>query len=129
MKYRNGFVSNSSSSSFIIGFKKKIRNRSTLESQLNATSTCMAGYDDTVTLDECLNHITDLLLETKLTSVGKIKKDLAEYGDEEYRDCLKDLNPDLYYYMIDIGDHSSVGAECEHGNFFNNVFHIRINNH
>ena len=87
MKIRNGFVSNSSSSSFIICEKARIKDREEIREYLKNNDTCVGYYEN-------LNDYDGVFFEIKKTLRDKI----IEHFDE-----IKDLFTieDNFHYLND----------------------------
>lgn len=109
MKIRNGFVSNSSSSSFVVKLKRKPKDANDLKSLLKIKDDDIDSYypgfycDDDVTVDEVLGYIFRTF-------------ESARYNSGEFHFELSD------------GD-GSVGAVAEFGSWFRNVEHSVESNH
>lgn len=75
MKQRNGFVSNSSSSSFIIGFNKDPMIRENLEAEMGE---CAPNYWDDVTLttEDVVTRVWNDLVTTDPAQMNEIMKEL-----------------------------------------------------
>lgn len=109
MKTRSGFVSNSSSSSFVVKLKRKPNNINDLKSLLKINDDDIDSYypgfycDDEVEPHEVLEYILNAF-------------NSARYSDGEFHFELSD------------GD-GSVGAVAEFGSWFRNVEHSVESNH
>ena len=107
MKIRNGFVSNSSSSSFIVASKKGSKVKLTLEVDL-------AEYGDKIETIEQLNEY--FITERYQKNIeDMISKD--GYEAERYNKCVKAIKEDK---VVLLGSFSSDGGAldqflCEHG--------------
>lgn len=97
MKIRKGFVSNSSSSSFIICEKDCIKDREKIREYLNNNDTCVGYYED-------LNDYCGVFFEIKKTLRDKIIEHFDEIKD------LFTIEDNFHYLNNDIITSDMVGC-------------------
>jgi len=155
MKTRNGFVSNSSSSSFIVGFKEIPKSVEELQKLLFGDSCCIAAYGDTVSAKHAAEFIFGDLQRQKPSSPEDVVKEVQggyfpgypnmNYGKDNDWDAFWQLcsekgqevaqkflneNPDCTFFVFSYGDNGgNFEATLEHGNTFKNLPHLHISHH
>jgi len=178
MKKRLGFVSNSSSSSFIIIFNKEPKNAQELKEMLFGDKTNISYYDYNVntdvaseiifkdirksvtqTLYDMFKEIIDLSLyfippvwlidhkDNEIIEYNKLDYDWSLSQTEQLdlynkkEDLLKSIikkmfinfnkeTTNKFIYNVEFSDNDGeIYTILEHGNVFETVKHIRINNH
>lgn len=179
MKIRNGFVSNSSSSSFIIALPRRPTSADDLLTMLKLDNPkdCIPGYyeeKDTPTVNDIIEYIFNKMIEpatdketaqfVKNFALTRISEALyKEFGsfihvkcdsprfDEIILKYLTDNNPkqnkyevqeipgnininlldrDKKRFIFELSDNDSKEGSCaEHGDWFQYIPHLRINQH
>ena len=154
MKRRQGFVSNSSSSSFIVRFKEDPRYRENLEKEMGQCDTDY-GYGAEYTTDEVVDRVFRDIMDVGLATNETIQHELGshisldwdDYEDENGRVNWTEYEKDRevkskealerfmqqdggkYVVVLSYSDECSEGA-LEHGNIFRNVKgSIRVSHH
>src|SRR4030065_787612 len=156
MKIRNGFVSNSSSSSFIVAFSKDIElTKESIKDYLFGEQKFITGNDDSITTDEA----TDIILKDMINQKPNDDKNLLEAcrgnlqgapswedfkkknGEPDWKKCeeardeyvtkflndLKERTKSMDLYTFEFSDNdSSYYSILEHGGTFDNVFYKQI---
>ena len=92
MKIRHGFVSNSSSSSFILGFDRKPRSVAELHELLFGNMTHVEWFDMSFPTEKIANTIFNDLKKAKPLSVGKIIDEVESGYFEGMPDTWMDNN-------------------------------------
>jgi hypothetical protein len=155
MKTRKGFVSNSSSSSFIIAFPNRIKDVEELKEILFKDQEIyphpfpydVASFD----IDTVANEIIEKLKETtdkkemektiecgwldefdkffnmKLT-IEEERKERKKIAKKMLKEWLK-KNKDKAIYIGSFEDKTELGCAIEHGSAFDNVSHIKVSCH
>lgn len=144
MKIRNGFVSNSSSSSFIVAFPKDILNNpdsfiiSKLKRLLFDGKQSYHGHD--------LDYVSEIIMkEMKASGVFLSKKvcphcgkelpwnNEEDYDSEEVNEIAEDFikkYPDSDIFTFSFSDEDGgIWSDLEHGGVFENLNHEKINQH
>ncbi len=134
MKVRKNFVSNSSSSSFVVAFPSKPRNEIELRNMMftQDQSVISLYYDkdeDGMTVGEiaCIvfREIND---QGESASLGQIEAEL--YRDEPQKAKeFSEKHKDHFILCTEYEDHGKQGSIMEHGDIFDNLDHIRVSNH
>lgn len=130
MKIRNGFVSNSSSSSFIVGFPKKLEDTDLHQELFDGKEVVDYWSDDEIIVSKCLNYL-------KETAKYIPKDELDKYIDKRnvWGISITDVQREHlqthceHVYRFEFSDNDSiVGSYMEHEFEFPYYF-IRISNH
>lgn len=139
MKTRNGFVSNSSSSSFVVALDRPA-DQLTFEYVVSTFDVGPAKggilFDDlrggqiSPTPKELCPHCKQPMPEPDKPKTNDI------YADEWYEDELADIckfiaeHPGLFYYALGYSDNDGpIMSELEHGSHWDHVPHIRFSHH
>ena len=136
MKKRLGFVSNSSSSSFIVGFDKKPENVDELQKMMFGEKEHITIYDYTALASSIADHVFNEIETNGLITAEELKeqilKDNKEWGD------LCDLDAEKTYkefkgkqifvteYCDNEGEFQTI---MEHYGIFDNFTHERTSHH
>jgi hypothetical protein len=146
MKIRNGFVSNSSSSSFILVFDEWVRDKEHLYDLLftNKDLTIIKGYnthnDSFIDSMDIAKVIYNDLRNASRCTLGQLYDLFEEMCYEEKSQKLREIAwtqateffdkyENKYIVNLEYGDDDTMGATIEHDNVFKNIEHIRINRH
>ena len=158
MTSRNGFVSNSSSSSFIIGLPKVPESAAELEQMLWPGGGVLSGYASDISTDvaakilfEELGQADDMeeivdSVASNVTTVPRPKYDKNETEEqlrvrhdaydaailveaEKLTGKLFGEYPGRVWFTVEHSDHSDYGSTMEHGEVYYNVPHIRVSHH
>jgi hypothetical protein len=146
MKKRNGFVSNSSSSSFIVAFPKDIKSREEFKEILLGDSDekylIDSYYSNNYSSEDAINVLYNDYCQGKNLTEFEIKETIEDLfywdcnGDIDcikketeikYNEFMKD-NHDADIKKFRYSDNDGEGY-LEHSNVFYNLPHIEINNH
>ena len=157
MKIRAGFVSNSSSSSFIVAFPKDIKlTKESIKDYLFGEQKFITNYDDSITTDEATNIILKDMINQKPNDDNNLLnacqgslegapgwedfkkkngepdwKKWEEARDEYVTKFLNDLKKrtkSMDLYTFEFSDRDGYGS-LEHDGTFDNVFYKQISNH
>lgn len=161
MKIRSGFVSNSSSSSFIVAFSKKPENVEELKEIMFGDKEFIEVYYGPVSTQMVAQTVFEDICRKTPLSDKEIKlcfEGLSNYDDDripkynfdlkwdslEWKEhnktvkqiqivCAKEFlknNPNNIFYLFEYFDNDGLfEATLEHGNIFENLPHVKINNH
>jgi hypothetical protein len=147
MKIRNGFVSNSSSSSFILVFDKKPSSIEELIDILDLHRAGIKGHtaeeaakiifkdvieDKSKTLDEDLiqefeDHLCPDFSDKETTNrfFEQKRKEAIEMAEK-----FKNKNKNKYITVVSYGDNDgNLHSQLEHGNIFSKILNIRVSHH
>lgn len=147
MKIRNRFVSNSSTSSFILEFDKDAElNYEFFESIIDKDILASSDYN----IDKVINSLLRAVSEfEELSEKEKIKAikdvfycqelresfDFDDFKNELKRkskkayDKVKTLNNNKKYFTVSFGDDDSFGSFMEHSEVFEKAVFLRVSNH
>jgi len=149
MKLRKGFVSNSSSSSFIVAFYKIPNSIEELQEVLFGSVKSISIYDKTISSKYASKRVFNdmknkgLVIDRKLIE-DEIKKGYisrcSDYYDN-YKDYIKrrnkkasqltndflTTNEGANFFIFEYSDHND--TVMEHGDIFFRLPHIRVNKH
>jgi hypothetical protein len=129
MKIRTGFVSNSSSSSFIVIFDKKPKSKEEVKKLLFPNKNdddCLKCYDNSIPIGQ----ITETVFKDLSNSKKVTQKEL--FALLEHISCKEILKQykDKWICKLHYADEDdSFGCVMEHGEIFGNLKHFRISHH
>lgn len=138
MKTRSGFVSNSSSSSFIVAFDRKITKKYLKEVIFNnCNSVTYDTWGGSTSLST--NHLVDVIMENKKgpISLDEIESKISPTGDDEYGweddyqtiQFIKD-NDGKFIYEFEFSDNNgNAESYLEHEGTFERMPHIVFSHH
>lgn len=151
MKQRNGFVSNSSSSSFVVIFDAVPRNAEDLRQAMFGDKKNVSAYDHTIsTLEAARSAFNQIRKQKKPLNPRKAALMLdmdgvLDFGEEAYdknwearlRKAVRKAKKDLIekskgkaIFVFNYGDENGTfGCVMEHGEIFKNFEHFRISHH
>jgi hypothetical protein len=144
LKIRNGFVSNSSSSSFVVAFKDWIENAEDLKKVVYEEEECvtsLAGTFDTKTLSERIYF--DMKNQDYLTfgevfdemfnylSECSASKNIDDLREEAFKRTKKFMDEDgtKYVFKFDFDDYDGIGYTLETEDTFKHLNYFSINHH
>ena len=131
MKIRNGFVSNSSSSSFVVAFDKIPRTRKQLRNMMfpDNDQSAVKFYNYSESIDEIVNVVfKDIKRQPDIQEsneylgydIEQEVEDFKKIHQPEGKTCLQ------FNYADEDGGFFTV---MEHGGIFDNMPHIQISHH
>lgn len=156
MKIRNGFVSNSSSSSFILVFDKKPETKEEFAEVMGDCTTETSWNGNFLSKDMVVDIAWGDLQHAGEATEEDLKSELASYHyewntdfnwweatDEErdahdaeekaknqkHYDEFAEKNKGKYMTILSYGDDCTVGSQMEHGGAFRNVDGLKISHH
>jgi hypothetical protein len=138
MRIRTGFVSNSSSSSFIFALPNRPTDAKELKKLLFKTFDTIAPYDTVVTTDFAASAIFEKMNEVTICPTCKRQNvDRDPYDRDPYDGIyirtineFIEKNPNQVYYEINMADEDgSFWCALEHGYTFRDVPHIVESHH
>jgi len=158
MKTRRGFVSNSSSSSFVIALPKVPENADELQKLLFGNEKWYSNlyykssrYDTKTVAQTVFNDLNSQATHFQMLEVGlggcdasinyddyedvngvvdwdRYQMELRKAGLEKL-ECLIEANEGCVFYVLEYSDSTSYGSALEQGDLFKAIPHIKINNH
>ena len=132
MKKRIGFISNSSSSSFVVGFPRIPKDEKDLHDMMFPMGAeNITPYDETMTSKEICSIVFSEMQTKFPNDLFRINEAGAPEGENEYffRDFQKDHINLFWYYFKYEDDEGDRGCIMEHGDIFKNLKGYRINEH
>jgi hypothetical protein len=124
MKIRNGFVANSSSSSFVIALDKP-KDKMTLEE----FKTLLFGDKEFVAHPYAYSYpgMNFSALEVARKIFSSLRKD--RLAVEDYQGFLEFIKNHKHWYTCNFDDYEAMLAAIESGEYFKNIDHIRFSEH
>ena len=154
MKTRTGFVSNSSSSSFIVVFDKKPKSAKELQKAMFGTEKSLAAYGDPVSTQKAARDVFKKLKGQKPLTLGQaillLEDGVVEWGEKSvYPPPYDSKEPDeskedrllvqaelankskgKLMFLFKYSDNNDVfETAMEHGDIFKNFDHFVISHH
>ena len=138
MKIRNGFVSNSSSSSFIIVFPQAIASADEMGQILfgekyeqdEGISYYGEAYPMSMIAKTVYNDYLEAGKESDSAKLNHLNNNEMSVTEKKYLQRLLTIESNNTIIRLEYGDKSgSYYSVLEHGGIFDNVPHIRISNH
>ena len=135
MKFRNGFVSNSSSSSFVVAFPKDLH-LVNLKELLFGDAEHLTAYNDPFSTEELANQIRKDIEAQTPNHVPEDRGNDWEYDnnypiyDTELVKSMIREHPDKDIYVFEYRDEDGAFySTLEHGDVFKNLPHRRESHH
>ena len=144
MKTRTGFVSNSSSSSFIIALPSHPKSVEQLHAWMFPNGETTIDWDGVVSSRDAAKQVFGDLEGGRLVDGQGPLTDLAQAHGAEVvlpppqkmidemgfaaANSFVQKNPGVYY-DLDYEDHTTIGSALEHGSAWNSTPHVRTSNH
>jgi hypothetical protein len=152
MKFRRGFVSNSSSSSFILALPSLPKSAEELRAwlfgdiaylshpyeiravpALQAANSVFEQITETDSHLETAERVADLVqaphsFECYRRDRKRYDKKANEYETKTAKEFVES-NKGKSFFLVTYSDETPFGSFMEHGGIFNNIPHIEINNH
>ena len=129
MKLRKGFISNSSSSSFIVGFPKKLEDID-LHQELFDGKSAVEYYDDEYSVEQCLAYLEENTVFIPKEELDKYIDDMNSWSERITSDQREHLYTHCeFIYRFEFSDNDSmVGSYMEH-DFEFPYYRVRVSNH
>ena len=156
MKIRNGFVTNSSSSTFVVAFPRKPESADDVHKMLFTGRKELSAYDEAVSTIDAAQYIFDCIGSQEPNEVSKIGEELesnsgryrrdfmgldGKFDDDRFEAWLSEQvtlratqwlkqYPGHFTYIFRFSDNSgNIEATLEHGDTFMDVPHEVISHH
>jgi len=133
MKIRSGFVSNSSSSSFIVAFDQEPTREYLKKVLYGNQETIQYEYgDEFFNVDDLVDHIMNNLCEVNPFDLLIERVRHKKWGNDDETDEMVDfyMKHQKFIYECEFADENGrVECQLEHGGTFNAVDHKRFSHH